>query len=250
MAGYRSFLFPEAELGSDYALLDARESHHLVRVFRAQAGDAVELLDGKGRCYSGRIAEAKAKQVRVAIESLHEHVRKQPAVTLVQAVPKGKTMDLILRMASELGAAAIQPIFTAQGEVQIPKDRLRSKLDKWHLTMVEACKQCGLPWLPELRAPLDFSAWIKTAPSPSNAALRLVASLADGSRPLLEMLEAKRSGLTAIEAAVGPEGDFSAEEYQQLDRAGWLPVRLGANVLRAETAAAYVLSVIDQGIGS
>ncbi|MGB0184225.1 MAG: RNA methyltransferase PUA domain-containing protein [Opitutales bacterium] len=90
MAGYRSFLFPEAELGTEHAVLDARESHHLVRVFRAQAGDSVELLDGRGRRYAGRLVEANGKAARVAIESVTEHPRGTLPVTLVQAIPKGK----------------------------------------------------------------------------------------------------------------------------------------------------------------
>ncbi|NCG08042.1 MAG: RsmE family RNA methyltransferase [Verrucomicrobia bacterium] len=245
MAGYRSFLFPEAELGSGYAVLDARESHHLVRVFRAPVGAEVELLDGQGRCYAARIVEADAKRARLAIESIKEHKRQRPEVTLVQAVPKGKAMDLILRMASELGAAAIQPIFTAQGEVQLSGDRLATKLGKWRLTMVEACKQCGLPWMPELKAPLSFETWLEQDKG-SPAALRLVAGLVGVSRPLLEVIETQPEAPQTVRIAVGPEGDFSVAEYADLSAADWQAVQLGTNVLRAETAAAYVLSVLDQ----
>ena len=245
MAGYRSFLFPDAELGADYAVLDPRESHHLVRVFRAPVGAEVELLDGQGRCYVARIVEADAKRARLGIESVTEHKRAAPMVTLVQAVPKGKAMDLILRMASELGAAAIQPIFTAQGEVQLSGDRLATKVDKWRLTMVEACKQCGLPWLPELKTPLGFDAWIEQEKEVP-AALRMVASLEVGSRPLLEVMQSQSNSLEAVRIAVGPEGDFSLGEYADLSAGDWQAVRLGANILRAEPAAAYMLSVIDQ----
>ena len=245
MAGYRSFLFPEAELGTEHAVLDARESHHLVRVFRAQAGDSVELLDGRGRRYAGRLVEANGKAARVAIESVTEHPRERPPVTLVQAIPKGKAMDLILRMAAELGAAAIRPIFTAQGEVQLSGDRLAGKLEKWRLVMVEACKQCGLPWLPELHAPQDFGSWF-AAGEADDRCLRMVASLGEHSRPLQTVLGERTGQVEAIEIAVGPEGDFSAAEYAAFEGAGWEAVRLGANVLRAETASAYVLSVIDQ----
>ena len=245
MAGYRSFLFPEAELETDHAVLDARESHHLVRVFRAQAGDSVEILDGRGRRYAGRLVEANGKAARVAIESVTEHKRATPPVTLVQAIPKGKAMDMILRMAAELGAAAIQPIFTAQGEVQLSGDRLSGKLEKWRLVMVEACKQCGLPWLPELHMPQDFGSWFAQREQ-EDRCLRMVASLGERSRPLQAVLRERSNRVEAIEIAVGPEGDFSAAEYAAFGGVGWEAVRLGANVLRAETASAYVLSVIDQ----
>jgi RsmE family RNA methyltransferase len=75
--------------------------------------------------------------------------------------------------------------------------------------------------------------------------LALVASLEDGARPLVDRLrEAQR--VEEVIVAVGPEGDFTADEYAALRACGFQPVMLGANVLRAETAAAYTLSVIDQ----
>jgi 16S rRNA (uracil1498-N3)-methyltransferase len=66
-----------------------------------------------------------------------------------------------------------------------------------------------------------------------------------GSRPLIDVLRA-RSDYQSIVIAVGPEGDFTSGEYAALRQCGFQPVRLGANVLRAETAAAYLLSVVDQ----
>lgn len=242
MARYRSFLFPEATVGDGFVVLDARESHHLVRVFRAKVGETVEVLDGQGRKYQGKLAEANAKGARIAVDSVEEQARSGPAVRLLQAVPKGKAMDLILRMATEIGASTIQPIFTDQGEVQIQSERLNSKVEKWRVTMIEACKQCGLAYLPTLEEPLSLKQALQTAPE---NCLRIVASLEDGSRPLADVLAANPR-VDAIQVAVGPEGDFSVAEYQQLREAGFQPVRLGANVLRAETAAAYILSVVDQ----
>lgn len=244
MARYRSFLFPEAVIAANSLTLDARESHHLVRVFRARVGETVEVLDGKGASYLGRIAELNAKAAHIEIDSVERVPLPQLRVTLLQSVPKGKTMDLILRMATEIGAAQVQPVFTAQSDVQIKGERLLSKVEKWRVTMIESCKQCGLSHLPELSAPLTLSDWLKLNP-PSDSSLRVVASLEAGSRPLREVLE-RTGGMKEVVVAVGPEGDFTQREYAALAEAGFLPVRLGANVLRAETAAAYILSVVDQ----
>lgn len=251
MATYRTFLFPEAQVEADSLTLDPRESHHLVRVFRAKVGEQVEVLDGRGTRYDGRLVGADAKAARVEIASVERTPPQSPRVTLLQSIPKGKTMDLILRMATEIGAARVQPVFTGQGDVQIKGDRLRNKMDKWRLTMIEACKQCGLAFLPELDAPVSLREWLNSggrvsppADSGKNS-LRVVASLEEGSRPLREVLE-DAAGVDEVVVAVGPEGDFTAGEYAALAEAGFRPVRLGANVLRAETAAAYILSVVDQ----
>jgi 16S rRNA (uracil1498-N3)-methyltransferase len=242
MARYRSFLFAGASVGEGVLVLDARESHHLVRVFRAKVGATIEVLDGKGTRYLGTIEVANGKAVRVAIESVETVPAPRTRVTLLQSIPKGKAMDLILRMATEIGASVIQPVFTDQGE------HGQAKVEKWQLTTIEACKQCGLSYVPELPEPCSLRDWLEETPA-SAGALRIVASLEAGSRPLLETLN-DAGPLEEVVVAVGPAGDFSVAEYEQLRESGFKAVRLGANVLRAETAAAYILSVVDQATGT
>ena len=244
MAGYRSFLFPDASIFQDSLQLDGRESHHLIKVLRAKAGDVIEVLNGRGTIYLGRIKEANSKAVIVQIEDQVESSPSFPQVTLLQSITKGKTMDLVVRMGTEIGAACIQPIFTHHGEVQIKANRLSSKVDKWEVTMIEACKQCGLPFLPQLGAPCSLEDWIRDNAN-RDEQLRIVASLEEGSRPLGQVLR-NWECIEEICVAVGPEGDFSPAEYRALGENGFRSVRLAANILRAETAAAYILSVVDQ----
>jgi len=245
MAGFRSFLFPEARVEGGRAILDARESYHLVRVLRARKGAAVEVLDGRGRRSQGRLAEVDAKAAAIEIEREERVEAPKPALALVQALPKGKTTDLILRMATEVGAARIAPVFTEHGEMRIEGGRLAAKMEKWRTTMIESCKQCGLPFLPELLEPVALPERLAQLPAGSGT-LGLVGSLEAGSRPLAQVLGEASGGWEEVVVAVGPEGDFSEAEYALLRDSGFQPVRLGANVLRAETAAAYLMSVVDQ----
>lgn len=244
MARYRSFLFTNVSLSAQKLTLEERESNHLVRVLRARMGDTVEVLDGRGNCFLGYIDQADSKAVRVAIESLERSPKQSPKITLVQSIPKGKRMDLILRIATEIGAARVQPIFTAQGDVHIKEERLLPKMEKWKLTMIEACKQCGLRFLPDLANPVTVEEFLINLSGAKNS-LRIVASLEPSTIPLREVLLNDRS-MDEVIVAVGPEGDFTSSEYAQLKTHGFKPVRLGNNILRSETAVAYVLSVIDQ----
>lgn len=244
MAHYRSFLFPEAEVSETSITLDKRESHHLVKVFRARAGETVEVLDGRGRRYLGRIARPDARAAEIGIEQIEDADAPKHKVTLLQALPKGKAMDLILRTVTEIGASVLQPVYTRQSEVRLSDERVPGKVEKWRATTIEASKQCGLPFLPDVQFPVGLTDWLQSNPADTDE-LRIVASLEAGSRLLLETLSA--ADLPGhIVLAVGPEGDFSGDEYDALRAGGFLPVRLGDNVLRAETAAAYMLSVIDQ----
>ena len=130
-------------------------------------------------------------------------------------------------------------------------ERLVSTSETWRLTMIESCKQCGLAYLPELAAPSSLADWVNSEERVSSVTkagatkLNIVASLEEGSRSLIEVLETVGK-FDEVIVAVGPEGDFTAGEYASLAAAGFQSVRLGANVLRAETAAAYILSVVDQ----
>ena len=224
-----------------FILLDSRESYHLAHVFRAKSGETVEVLDGKGTHYFGTIHSVSARAVRVAVESVKTMPVARPRIVLLQSESKTKAMDIVLRMATEIGVSAIQPMFTDQGEHQ------ERKHEKRMLVTIEACKQCGLSYVPELHKPCHLQDWLQSNPVKSKT-LRLVASLEAGSQPLLRVLQKTLDPPEEIIVAVGPAGDFSKSEYELLRDNGFKAVRLGANVLRVETAVAYTLSVVDQAV--
>ncbi len=222
--------------------MDPRESRHLLRVLRVRPGDAVDLLDGRGLVREGVFAGESDGRARIAVKSERRTLRPEPDLILLPAVAKGKAMDLILRMATEIGAAGIVPVFTEHGEVRLDGKRAAERRDKWEVVMIEACKQCGLPWLPELAAPVPLETGFDSLPA---VARRIVASLEPGSRPLAHLLD-PAANAKGVVLAVGPEGDFSSDEYALLRDRGFLPARLGNQVLRAETACAYALALADQ----
>ena len=167
----------------------------------------------------------------------------QPVITLAQAIPKGKNMDLIVQKAVELGVATIQPLVTRYTIVQ-PGD---GKSAKWRRNALEACKQCGQDTLPEIPEPAAFADWLPT--QAATPGLKLIASLAPGARPLREILK-NHPDTRVVTLLIGPEGDFSAEETASALAAGFLPVSLGDIVLRVETATLFCLSVLRYEFGT
>ena len=236
--------------GLDGIVLDARESHQLVRVLR----DACE--ESRSRCWtvwgsllrlSDRISGGCAGDALACVGSVIGAMSPRVLRTGAGAIGfegQGDGFDFC-GWRAEIGATAtfITSRHLGIGEVLIKGDRLASKWEKWQLVMIEACKQCGLAFLPDLRKPVSLSDYLDSLKAASGGERRIVASLEPGAQRLTDCLDA---GLRSVELAVGPEGDFSAKEYGQLGESGFLPARLGANVLRAETAAAYLLSVADQ----
>jgi 16S rRNA (uracil1498-N3)-methyltransferase len=159
-------------------------------------------------------------------------------VTLVQAVSSSEKMDFTIQKAVELGVAAIQPVLSEKSVVRLSAEREEKKLARWRRVAIAACEQCGRNRLPELREAMSVEAYSR-APGP--AALRLL--LSPGGSPGLMNIRGKIEH--AIALAVGPEAGFSDAEERLLQRAGFVPVRLGPRILRTETAALAALAALN-----
>jgi len=217
--------------------LTGDEARHLSQVLRVKSGDTVVVFDGHGRRASAEVLSVSRDRVPLKIGEILPSKSPLPAITLAQAIPKGKNMDLIVQKSVELGVAAIQPLVTRYTVVQ-PGE---GKSDKWRRNALEACKQCGQDTLPEIADPLSFDRWIST--QSETPGLKLIASLAPGAQPLRETL-LQHPGTTEATLLIGPEGDFSPEEATSAMAAGFLPVSLGSIVLRVETAAIFCISAL------
>ncbi len=249
MPDFRVFHPPVAS--STTALtLSPEESHHLVTVNRARTGDPIIAFDGTGTEWTCTLADANRRAAVLQIESTRQHVRSGGRITLAQSLPKGGVMDDIVRHATELGAAAIEPLISARTQVHLDGNRSDKKTDKWRTTALEAAKQCGTPFLPHIGSVRTLADFIAEAPAAqTDDTLRLIASLHPGAKPLKTVLANWRSthaGATPTAAIwlVGPEGDFTPEEITSLTAAGYQPVTLGPLVLRCDTAATCALSIL------
>ena len=244
MPDFRAYCQPADRAPAEIRLTSG-ESHHLVVVNRCGRGDLVVVFDGRGRewlceCVDpGKTATVlKVKEARSLPPRPHE-------ITLGQALPKGATMDDIVRQATEIGAARIVPLLSERTQVHLEGERAERKLEKWRTAAIEAAKQCGNPWLPEISAIQSFAQFI---PAIVDCDLKLIASLHAGTKTLKTVLAtyAAKHGALPRRALwlVGPEGDFSPAEMTAAITAGFQPVTLGPLVLRSDTAACYALSIL------
>ncbi len=240
---HRFHIPPGAANGAE-VLLSPEESHHALRVLRLGPGDGVTLLDGAGVEARGDILAADKRAVRIAVRERVVHPPLPCAVTLLQALPKGRLMDSIVEKATELGAARIVPLLTEHTISRPDEDHAASKLEKWRSTALEAVKQCGNPWLPRIEAPVTFAEFLRRK---ERFDLALVASLHPGARPIRTVFaefQAQADRRPASVAVwVGPEGDFTLQEIATLVAGGVRPVTLGRLVLRCDTAAAAMLAL-------
>lgn len=218
-----------------------REAHHGAQVLRLKARDSVEVLDGAGTRLGCEVMRVTRKEIELAVRQRTTVPRPPFQITLLQAIVKGKTMDTIIQKGAELGVARIVPIQTERVVSQLDDESGHSKQTKWHLTAIEAIKQCGSPWLPQIDAPLTPAAFLKRGESFD---LSLVGSLEGDGRHVRHWFQPLAKPPRTVSIWIGPEGDFTPAELQLIRSSGAKPITLGNLVLRADTAAIYSLAVV------
>lgn len=225
--------------------LDARVSHHWLHVLRLQTGEQVCLFNGDGRDYSGQLKVAGRRNASVQLQTAHTVAdNEQPQLTLYQGLCRGERMDLVVQKATELGVNVIQPLQTRHSQLQLQGARLRKRMQHWQQVIISACEQSGRASLPALHEPLPVSALLPA----DHSGLSLL--LQPGAPTSLASRLRAVSAASQLQLAVGPEGGFSADEIQQLDRIGFASVSLGNNVLRTETAAMAAVALVKLGYTS
>ena len=245
MPDFRAYCTPPTAEPAEL-VLSADESHHLVAVNRAHAGDTVVAFDGRGTEW---ICELVNEKKNAAVLKVRFRQKAKPLpyeITLGQALPKGPSMDAIVRKATELGAAQIAPLESERTQVHLEGERSDKKIEKWQVAALEAAKQCGNPFLPVIAPVQKAAAFMEAA---RGYDLKLIASLEPGAKSLKGVLAAFHAVQGRVPKKVlwlvGPEGDFTPAELSQAKTCGFEPITLGPLVLRCETAAIYALSVLS-----
>jgi 16S rRNA (uracil1498-N3)-methyltransferase len=226
--------------------LPTETAAHLAKVLRARSGDPIVLFSGNGREYAGSVESVRGSRVTAAVGNGAAVDRESPlAVTLLQCVPRGDRMDLIVQKATELGVTRIVPVLSQRSVVRLDAAQAESKAVHWRAVAVNACEQCGRNRLPRIEAPLPLLHYLGIDAPPSSPAtpLRLLLEPAAQAAALPGLVPA------AVEIAIGPEGGFAEQELEALRLAGFLRVRLGPRILRTETAALAALTWLQTRFG-
>ncbi|MBL8483729.1 MAG: 16S rRNA (uracil(1498)-N(3))-methyltransferase [Rhodocyclaceae bacterium] len=216
------------------ALSDAT-AHHALRVLRLGLADEVVLFDGAGGEYAGHIAEIGRRCI-VRTGSWSDIEREAAiAVTLAQCLASGEKMDWIVQKAVELGACRIVPLQSRRSVVRLDETRAARRVEHWRRLVLSSCEQCGRNRMPDIAPVAALPEFL--AHSMQTAGLKLC--LDPAAEQALGAVHAVAREITLL---VGPEGGFDETETLIARQAGFAGVRLGARVLRTETAGCTALA--------
>jgi 16S rRNA (uracil1498-N3)-methyltransferase len=211
--------------------LPKEAAHHAHRVLRLRVNDVVQIFDGLGHAYDGKIVEINGKRVLLhELQSCMSDAESPLHIILAQAMCSSEKMDWVVQKAAELGVTEIHPVQASRSVAKLAPARVEKRLAHWQQVAISACEQCGRNLVPRIHAPQDLGAWLAGVRHTPHQ--KIVLQI-EGATPLHKLPVPPQT----LYLLVGPEGDFNADEIQMAHLAGFLPVRLGRRILRTETAA-------------
>jgi 16S rRNA (uracil1498-N3)-methyltransferase len=234
----RLYVPPERLTGTQVEL-DGEPYRHLARVLRAAPGDAVLLFDGQGHEVEARVVAVGARAVTLALGARREVPAPALAITLLQGVPRGERMDLLVQKTTELGVARIVPVLAERCVARPPRERS----SRWQTIAEEAARQCGRADVPLVTAPVPLAEGLSLA---GPCAVRL--ALWEGERAL-PLRRAFAGDAPSVALLVGPEGGLAPAEVEAARAAGFATVGVGPRILRAETAAIVAVALVQAAAG-
>jgi 16S rRNA (uracil1498-N3)-methyltransferase len=209
-------------------------AHYIRNVLRLSAGDPVVCFDGHGGEYTGNIETLSKRGVSVNLgDFVSEDRVPNVALALGLCIIKRDAMDMAIQKATELGAQEIYPLISER--VSVAKKQFTDRISHWQNIAISACEQCGMNRVPVICEPQSLEQWGNAATGTK------VCGLPGGSLFTQELVAGGK-----VSVLVGPEGGFSADEQALIGRLKFHGIDLGPRILRAETAAISLATLVLQ----
>ena len=220
--------------------LPAGAARH-VQVLRLQPGAAITLFDGAGGAWAASVLQMGRSEVSVQLGAHAEADRELPlAITIALGMPANERMDTVIEKATELGAVAVQPLLCERSVLRLGGERAQKKVAHWQGVALAASEQSGRTRVLQVAPVQTLTEWLRGLAA--DGRVRWMLSFTDA-QPLAS-LTAERAGVVSLS---GPEGGLSPSEEAAARAAGFVPVSLGARVLRADTAPLALLAHLSIG---
>ena len=243
----RLFVFEKLAIG-DEIVIAGEEAHHIIRVLRLGPGHSVSISDGKSVESLGVISDIDIRDTKIKIKILDQNKSKEtkPFITLLQALPKGEKFDWIIQKSTEIGVSKIIPVITQRTIVNILPSKLERRMERWNKIAIEAAKQSLRMDIPQIGELSTFDASLREV---EKHHLSIIPWEQEKELSIRKALKSIDGTVTKVAVFIGPEGGFSPEEVKKAKEMGAVSVSLGPRILRTETAAIAVCSILMYELG-
>ena len=248
---HRRFYAPSIAFDFDEktVILSADEARHARDVLRLRAGDEIYVFDGAGKEFRCVLREFVNNGAALDLKEEVAPARPDSSLdlTLAIALLKGEKFDLVIQKTVELGVRHIVPLISERADLRLGNNKVEQKRrSRWQRIALEAAKQCGRARVPEVAAAVSVDRFL--AETKTHSPVRLFFAERDG-KSLNEVIETSNEHPIQILTAIGPEGGWADREIEYAREAGWKIVTLGGRILRAETAAIAVVTLLQHRFG-
>ncbi|MBR0359541.1 MAG: 16S rRNA (uracil(1498)-N(3))-methyltransferase [Clostridia bacterium] len=223
-------------------IIDNEDANHIRKVLRLNTGDEITVCDGRGIDYTAVISEIGKNSIVCDIKD-SKKCDTEPGVeiTLYQGLPKAAKMDYIIQKNTELGICRVVPAKLSRCVVKLEdKSAEEKKIQRWQKIANEAAKQSGRGVIPEIAMPMTVDEIIDAV---KDSDLVFVPYECETKTRLRDIVE-ETPDAKHISFIIGPEGGFDVTEIERFKSAGIKTVTLGKRILRTETAAEAVVSML------
>jgi len=234
----RRFYVPFSEKPTERFSFDREETRHIQRVLRLSEGDEINVFDGNGNEFRCAIEAFEKKITHAKILKQVEPEAPESPLNLILGVTltKGDKFDLVIQKSVELGVSSIIPLITIRADVKAKN--VEGKLERWRKIIIESSKQCGRATLMDISDPCDFEDFVM---------------IAEGSKIMFSERDGNSfSGIkpsNKITALIGPKGGWDDAELEFAGKNDFQIVTFGGRILRAETAAISIASILQNQFG-
>ena len=235
------FLVRKDAIRPPRAFLDGEEAHHAHSVFRLKVGDPIQIFDGQGQGFNGRITQSR--KTRVEVEILNHRSKPSDSgiqITLGQCLIPRDAMDTVVLKATELGVREIIPLVSSRSQVKLDFKKRSQKQGHWDNLALAACKQCDRLMLPMIGDVRPLSQLVKAF---DTFDLVLLAHKDAPAKPVKSLLPLDGS-LGSVLVLIGPEGGFDPAEVCLMTDRGAHLISLGPYTLKSDTASLCLLSFL------
>lgn len=226
--------FAKDKVNNKIILLDS-DIHHIKKVMRMNINDNIEVIYDK-KLYLCKIIDNYDIEI---VNEINEDNELNVDVTVAIGMVKEQKFDLILQKLTELGVKEIIPLVMERSIIKLDKAKIDKKVERWNSICKEASEQSKRNIIPKVNLPMTLNELVKL-----NYDKKLVCSVKQKDNFINKYLQFKDEYVKMI-IVIGPEGGVSDKEEEFLNNNDFISVSLGSRVLRVETAAIYVASVIN-----